>query len=233
MGRGSSKSGGGGGAVTQVMSQQGVMIDLSDNPLTYGSNDPTMSKAQRATVEAFEAKRVKQKIEYAMLVDSDGNSTVPYSAGDIKGKSGSVMISPQFWQGAEVLTHNHPRAGKNDSGTLGGTFSEADLRQFSVHSQCKTIRATAAEGTYSMSKKSNFNQSGFDAYVKKCSKAREKQCKAVRTQVQNDYSAKKINASTAKTIFTNAFNAMLVGLHNDFLAGQGAYGYTYTLEKTN
>ncbi len=231
MGRGSSKSGGGGGAVTSVVSQQGVAIDLTQTPLIYGPKDTSLSKAQRTAIEAFEAKRVTRDVEYAMLLDANGNSTIPYSAGDIKGKTGHVNINQQFWRGAEILSHNHPR-GKKEPGVLGGTFSDADLFQFSAHRQLRTIRATAAEGTYSMTKGASFNRSGFDNYVGNASKTHYGAYKKAERQLKADYKAGKISHGQYSQANDNAFNKFLINLHNDFLAGQKTYGYTYTLEKT-
>ena len=228
MGRGSSKTGGGGVALSAV-SQGGTVIDLTEMPLVYGKKDTAMNKAQRATIEAFEAKRVVRQTEYAMLVDAQGNSTIPYSAGDIKGTSSHVNINSQFWNNAEVLSHNHPR--KAADAVLGGTFSDADLTQFSSHKNCKTIRAAAAEGTYSMSKTANFNKAGFDSYVTNSSKQHYGTYKRAAGKLGSDYKAGKISYGTYSQGNDKAFNQMLVSLHNDLLAGQKKYGYTYTLEK--
>ena len=232
MGRGSSKAGGGGGkTVTSVVAQSGATIDLTSIPLTYGKKDPTMSKAQRKTIEAFEAKRVDRAVEYVMIVDAQGNSTIPYSAGDIKGRSGSCNVNPAFFNGGEVLSHNHPRAGKNEKELLGGTFSEADLSTFAKHGSMKTIRATAAEGTYSMSKGAGFDAKGFAAFAKQTDATHYKAYKNTANQLASDFNSGKITYSAYTKGNNKAFNKMLVDLHNAYLNGQKTYDYTYTLEK--
>ena len=49
----------------------------------------------------------------------------------------------------------------------------------------------------------------------------------------NEWLKGKITATEYNTRNKNAFNKMLIALHNDLLAGQSQYGYSYTLEDKN
>ena len=230
MGRGSSKSGGGGGMLTSAPSQSGIPVNLKDFPLATGPKDSTLSDAQRSTIEAFEAKRVGAPIEYVMILDSQGNTTIPYSAGDVRGKKGSCGVDPKFFVGGEILSHNHPRADAGEVGVLGGTFSGADLDIFTNHGGLKTIRATAAEGTYSLSKGSGFNASAFSSYIKSAYASADKVYKSTVDQLSADFKAGKITQQQYSRGNKRAFNKSLVDMHNALLAGQKTHNYSYTLE---
>lgn len=226
MGRGSSKSTGGGGkSVTSVTTQDGTVLNLSKTPLVYGSNDPYVTGAQRSGTEAQEQKRLTAKIEYGVMYDKNGNVVQQ----EFKGGKGSVGVPHTVINTpGGVFTHNHPR-GKGEEGQLGGTFSSADLRTFE-NNRFMTIRASAAEGTYSLSKTLNFNKQGFTNYVKSVqSQAKAKQ-KAANNQLGNDWGSGKINYKQYLQARTNVFNTFLIDVHNGLLAGQKQYGYSYTLE---
>ena len=231
MGKGSSgagnRSGGGKGkAVTSITTQGGVTLDLSSTPLIYGDRDASVSDAQRARLEAQEAKHLKSKIEYGYMVGPDGK---PYGA-EIRGGSGSVRTPFDWWTHADaVFTHNHPR-GKGEENMLGGTFSEADAKSWALK-RIRTIRASAAEGTYSMSKEKNFDALGFTEYYARIqSAARAKELAAKRAL--GSYTTK-MSWPEFKRAQDNCFNVFLVECHNGLLAGQKQYGYTYTLEGRN
>ena len=228
MGRGSSKAGGAVGfSATQVVVQSGHTIDLQ-KPLVYGQKDSTLTPQARQTIEAFEKRRVTNKIEYAICVDDNGKAV---NGADIKGGRGSVYVSPNYFTkyGATAMSHNHPR-GKGEEGLLGGTFSTGDLSFFCKYNHT-TMRATAAEGTYSMSKKSSFNAKAFSSYYKSCDKKNKSVFNQKKRQIQNDLNNGKIGYRQAVRRTRAAFNTYLIDSHNDLLAGQNKYGYTYTLEK--
>lgn len=214
--------------VTSVVTQSGQTVDLTDTPLIYGDNDPTISGALRNAVESQEKKRLSAKIEYAIVYDSGGNALISEAKG---GKSG-VRISVIALNRGEVMTHNHPR-GKGEEGVLGGTFSYADLNTFASRN-FRTIRASAAEGTYSMTKTSGFDPAAFKKFAKGVSDKHDTIYRDAMTKLNSEAGAKIRRGEMAWTDYKaqadKLFNAMLVGCHNDMLAGQKQYGYTYTLE---
>ena len=226
MGRGSSKTSGGGGiTVTSVVTQGGVTLDLTNTPLVYGAKDSMVTGAERQTLEGQENKRLTAKIEYGLMVDGNGNVIDQ----EYRGGKGSVSIPYRVnnTPGA-TLTHNHPR-GSGEEGCLGGTFSSADLKNFENY-RYKTIRASAAEGTYSLSKTTKFDRTGFTNHAISVNKAAKAKKNAGYKQVENDYYSGKINYSQYKTGRTRVFNEFLIDIHNGLLAGQKQYGYVYTLE---
>jgi hypothetical protein len=199
------------------------MADLKGIPLIYGANDAAVSGNLRKTLEAQEKKRAKNQTEYALVTDANGNVI----GTERHGGKGSVTLQGSQITYGKVFTHNHPRSGK-ETGYLGGTFSDTDLRVFSK-TNFTTMRASAAEGTYSMTKTANFNKSGFDSYVRSITKQRQSEYTSSvnKLMAQNNGSMSYGQYRAAKT---KAFNAWMVSFHNDLLAGQTKYGYTYTLE---
>jgi len=160
MGRGRSKSGGvtkASAGVTSVTVQSGQTVDL-EKPLVYGDNDKAIAGNLRASLEAQETKRLKAKTEYGCCYDENGNLIGrEYHEG-----RGSVAVPSSVMSDAKVFTHNHPR-GKGEETSLGGTFSTADINLFAARHQT-TNRASAAEGTYSITKGNNFNGQGLVRY---------------------------------------------------------------------
>lgn len=222
-GRGSSYSRSAGIAVSAV-GADGTNIDLSGSPLHYGAADPNLTGKARATVEEFENKRWKNKIEYSRFVDANGNVIE-----DNKGGKGSVKASLQARMAAAAMTHNHPRSGA-EAGLLGGTFSTADLNNFARFSQT-TYRATAAEGTYSISKLKGFDKSGFSQYVAAENGKNRAAYKSTMAALKSAYQSGSMKYSDCVTASHKAFNTYLVAEHNSLRAGQKLYGYHYTLER--
>lgn len=198
-----------------------------------------MSTAERTAVDAFENKRFKNKIEYGTLIAINGRVLI-----EKKGSSGSVSMPSGYYKLASVMSHNHPR-GKGEEGLIGGTFSEADISTLN-YDRLYTIRATAAEGTYSMTKGVSFDSAGLQAYYRKVDNSLNKAFTQsvmdavnaytkLRTEHANggNVSAKAVQDAYQhyKDTETREFNRYLVGLHNALLAGQKKYGYTYTLER--
>lgn len=205
--------------------QSGRTIQL-EKPLVYGDKDAAITGDLRTALEAQEEKRLKAKVEYGACYDDDGNLV----GSEAKGGRGSVRIYSQLSPSATTMTHNHPR-GKNEEDNLGGTFSEADCRGFARFPQQRTMRASAAEGTYSMTKGPNFNGTGFLSFVRsaeaKATKAHADREKALRS----DLSTGKISFATYLSSHDSSFNTFLIDMHNAYLEGQSTYGYTYTLER--
>ena len=148
MGRGSSKV-----TKANTLNFDGDVVELDGEPLKYGEKDytPRGFTGESAAVEAFENKRYKSKVEYATVIDEDGNVLE-----ETRGGKGSVRTSGLAMMDGKTLSHVHPR----EKGELGGTFSEADLRNWAAFDNMRTYRATCKEGTYSISK-----QAGFKRYM--------------------------------------------------------------------
>lgn len=209
-----------------VTGSDGAEIDLSDSPLAYGDNDPYLTGAVRKATEEFENRRYKNKIEFARLVDEYGNVIE-----ENKGGHGSVRSTVGAYKRAKSFTHNHPRSGPYEKGVLGGTFSNTDLDNF-VHYNPTTFRATAAEGTYSISKTAKFNGSGFKQYYTKAfTQSRSAYVKAMNNLKDSYYSGKISSYQAYSSASHKEFNKYLVSLHNTLRAGQKLYGYNYTLER--
>lgn len=227
---GSCNSGGKGGGTTkgrgrtakgELTLPDGSKIEF-DGDLRYGGKDPTLTADARKSIEAWEAKRRKAKIEYAYSVNEDGTPV----GKECRGGKGSVS-SPMSYKGpGTTFSHNHPRG----DGMLGGTFSTADLRNFANNSG-KTSRATAKEGTYSISKTGRFNADGFKRFVATTHGKIRGDYDSVHTKLAKDYRSGRIDYNGYLTQNAKAFNTMLVNLHAAFSKGQKTYGYTYTLEE--
>lgn len=227
MGRGSSKisRGGGGGGVTQVITSNGDIIDLSGMPLIYNDDDPGVAGDARSVIEAWENRRVKNKVEFNMSVDQNGEQI----GKEVRGGKGSVRVPVSQLQEGAIHTHIHPREERD---ILGGTFSDADLRNFADYG-VSTYRAKAKEGAYSISKTNGFNRDGFKSYVNslhsKENATLSSSMKDFRERVRRDSS---YTYNQYSTDCANAFNRYLVAVHNGLLSGQKQYGYSYTLERS-
>ena len=114
---------------------------------------------------------------------------------------------------------------------LGGTFSEADMRNFS-RAPCKTVRAKAKEGAYSISKTDKFDAVGFRGFVDGANRQFNSTYRAKADSLAKDYRNGKISYDAYAKGNAKAFNTALVELHNVYLSGQKQYGYKYTLEKS-
>ena len=222
-GRGSSSSGSGGGSANgELVLPDGSKIEF-EGELKYGGNDPNFTGKQRQIITDWEKKRGEAKIEYGYAVDADGNPI----GKEIRGGKGSVKMPYSYTQGdGNAWSHVHPRG----DGTLGGTFSDADLRIFAF-GKSKTARATAKEGTYSISKGKNFDSAGFRSHTRAASAKFTSEYRAKETALRRDYNNGKISYNDYLKGNAKAFNTGLVALHNDISAGQKQYGYTYTLER--
>ena len=232
MGRGTSKAGKGSSAskttisgVTSVTIGD-ITIDLSDTPLVYGDNDSGVSGNARAAVEAWEEKRGKNKIEYNISFDQNGNAV----GDEVRGGKTSVKVPISGLQAGMIHTHIHPRGGEDEKGLLGGTFSDKDLRNFAGF-PLSTYRAKAGEGTYSITKGSNFDKQGFKAYVSDTYSKHDAVLSSAMKQVRENFKNSGYNWDQYNKDFNKAFNTFLVAVHNDLLAGQKKYGYNYTLER--
>ena len=225
MGRGASKAGG-----TKIAAPKGVttvtagndVIDLSETPLVYGSNDPNVTGNARKAIEDWEEKRVKNKIEFNYSVDQDGNPLHK----EVRGGRGSVRVPRAGLQDGAIHSHIHPR----EEGILGGTFSDGDMYNFADYG-VSTYRAKAKEGAYSISKTKDFDKPGFKSYIKDINSKYDKEVKSkinvINEKMRTD---KNYHYDQYSKDFNKIVNGGLVALHNDMIAGQKKYGYSYTLE---
>ena len=225
-GRGSSNPQGGGDGfdrkgVTKLQDGSET-IDLSDSPLRYGKNDKALDGARRAAVELFEGRYVGAKVENGATFDANGMITEQR-----RGGKGSVKTSVSKYNAADTFSHNHPRA----QGILGGTFSEADLSNFSVF-DVTTARAAAKEGTYSISKHwGKFDSTGFQQYYKSEYARITKEYNSTFRSLNKRMTSNQMAYDAYSREFTKTINKQLVELHNVLISGQKKYGYSYTLER--
>ena len=219
--RGGKRGAGGSSYKGKITLSNGESIEF-DGELRYGKDDASLTGFYRTTIESWESKRGKNKIEYAYALDDEG---IPM--GEIRGGKGSVRVPPWYHDGRDsIFTHNHPR----EQGYLGGTFSDADLYNFAT-GRNKTFRARAKEGTYSISRKSNFKQNEFKKYVKEVNDKFDKNYSSKMRKLQAEVRAGNLNRENFHKEAGKAFNTSLIELHNDYQAGQKKYGYDYTLER--
>lgn len=225
-GRGASSGGAGGagpnGSNGVFNLPDGSQIEY-DGDLVFGEKDANIPAAARKQIESWEEKRVKMKVEYAYAVDENGNPI----GKEVRGGKGSVR-TPYAYHGTPngTFTHIHPR----EDGVLGGTFSGADLNNF-TNGKGRTTRAAAKEGTYSISKNANFDAAGFRRFVAENEANANKKYKATAKEIRRQYTDGKISFEQYDKGSAKAFNTLLVDLHNGLRSGQKQYGYTYTLEQ--
>lgn len=224
-GRGSSSSSGGDGferkGATSVADGDMGKVDLSGSPLRYGKLDKALDGERRAAVEKFESRYRNAKVENGATFDENGNITEQR-----RGGKGSVKTSIDKYNAAQTFSHNHPR----EEGVIGGTFSEADLSNFSTYN-VRTVRATAKEGTYSISKGRNFDSKGFREYYRKEYARVVKESNSTLRGLNQRIRSKDISYDKYVKEFKAELNKQLVGLHNALIKGQKSYGYSYTLER--
>ena len=222
MAKGASGGRRGGVAKGELTLPDGTKIEF-DGELRYGGKDAAVPDAVREKLDAWETNRYKNKIEYAMAWNEDGEELGKES----RGGNGSVK-SPYSYHSTpnSIFSHNHPRG----EGMLGGTFSDDDLRNF-ANGNNKTMRATAKEGTYSISRGKNFDADGFKQHVSKSHNDFVKAGRTSKDKIQSDYNDGKITYEQATLKLAKDFNSRLVSLHQSYLDGQKKYGYKYTLEK--
>lgn len=220
-GKGGIGGSGGGSAQGELVLPSGSKIEF-EGELKFGKKDTTLTKEARKAIEAWEEKRVKNKVEYAYSVMEDGTPVGP----EVRGSKGSVSSPMSYKQEGATFTHIHPR----EDGMLGGTFSEADMRNFSRH-PCKTYRARAKEGAYTISKTDSFDAVGFRGFIDGANRQFESTYRAKVKSLSADYRSGKISYNDYAKGNAKAFNTALVELHNIYSSGQKQYGYKYTLEK--
>lgn len=218
------RSGSSGGSSTRVYDKNGAYIDLSESPLKYGQKDDTLKGVARAAIEAFENdnNKTRASVEYSRVVDKNGNIV----SEDV-GEEGNVDMRIRTGEKGQTGSHTHPKK----IGYLGGTFSNEDIENFTTQPEYTTLRARAKEGTYSISKKENFDAKGLMEYKL----SERKRLYEQRVKNENELLAKRerkeISVKELKEGIVKEYNKFLVNVHNSLLAGQKKYGYSYTLER--
>lgn len=212
------KNGNGGYRTKSVTGRDGNKIDLSDSPLEYGQKDPNVTGKTRDLIEAFEKERIKNKSEYARVVDKDGTFADAKGSGD--------YIKVPYTDG--VSSHTHPRAGLPN--LLGGTFSTKDISTL-WKEKMQTMRAAAFEGTYSITKQKGFNGEGLLDHYESAVKRNEERLNSESKALRSMYKAGKITAREMTERHNKLLNAFAVANHNALLSGQKKYKYFYTLER--
>ena len=225
-GRGGSGGGGSGrgrgrGLMREVVSYTGDTIDLSEFPLSYDNPDPAVKGDVRSKIQEFEGKRLRAKVEYGTVIGSDAEPL-----GETRGGRGSVKIPISWLNSGQVFSHNHPRQGAE----LGGTFSLADLQGFST-TNVSTYRATAAEGTYSITKGKNFDGARALAYFNRVDSECRSRYEAAMKAVNASFLRGELTQKQYDERYSKEFNRYLVDSHNQLRAGSKTYGYDYRLEK--
>lgn len=108
----------------------------------------------RTTLVGFEDRKHGLGHEEMLMVDQEGFARGYFSGG---GGSVSFRIPKHVNPKSLSITHNHPLG---DGRSTGGTFSAADMSVLAKYG-FREIRATAAEGTYSLRPTGRANSAGF------------------------------------------------------------------------
>ena len=117
---------------------------------------------------------------------------------------------------------------------IGGTFSEADINGFAntmLFPNYKTMRAAAKEGTYSISRDTNFDGYGLRKYYSGIIKTATSEYNASYNSITKSALAGSLSKEEYIAKANTAFNKFLVDLHNGLINGQKQFGYFYSLER--
>lgn len=228
MGTGSSPGGSKHIAVSSVTVQNGRTLTLS-SPLVYDKKDKALSQQARQAVDVFEQNKKQAAVENVLFTDANGK-TVYTNTGGRNSVSHPAMIEAQ----ATVMTHNHPRPGKYEN-VLGGTFSPEDIDVLGRwYSNVKTIRASAAEGTYSMSIPPTVRHRTMRTMVadyRQYVNSIQGKYAAINNAKYADYMNGLCRYRDYKSQCNHSMNDMLIDLHNWLRNNRKKYGYNYTLEQ--
>lgn len=216
-GRGAGSSSGGGGNISTGTGYGGKGNSLGLAGQTYFEDGNKVSVD--GTLNYWENKSKDLGHEELLMISEDG-----FAAGYFKG--GATAVSFSIPDGVDpsktVLTHNHPYGGK-DGRTIGGSFSDADLKN---HISCgfKETRATSKEGTYS-----------FKAAKGKTpdSKGFLKALSGRRSEVEKKAEAKyrKAQAKGGKAAQKSHIDTYLEECHAWYSKNCSKYGYEYSFTK--
>lgn len=213
-------------SVSSVKVQNGNTITL-EKPLQYGVKDNNIPDPARLFLESWEKSQDQASIEHIILTDDAGN-VIATSAGT--SQNAAVTFTNRQALLITTLSHNHPRQGD----LMGGTFSTDDIKAFTGRGtpNLRTLRATASEGTYSISKGANFNNTAFrNGIIRELDKVKTNYNHAKSKAFKNYLnSAGKMTWAQFQAKEQELFNGYLVRSHNVLIDNQSKYDYTYTLE---
>ena len=195
---------------------------LSEYPLVYGDDDPTLSDTVRRAVTAFES-RYYRRPEICLIVDKNGKA-IDF----IRGGETQADIPEESLQKAAVFTHTHART-EGEGLVIGGTFSIADLNAW-ADTNCRTFRAAAAEGTYSISKMPGFSKAA-KVYFAEADRECNRHWRAKQDEINRIYRSGKISKEQYRHDSAKAENQLYAEFHNKIIEGAKKYGYVYRLEK--
>ena len=125
----------------------------SGNPYSGG----IVTSAQQKTLKQVAKRTANLKNEQFRIIDESGNVVLEKHGGKAE-VAATVGENRQYGEGS-VAIHNHP----GGNGEYGGTFSDADLRQFAYGA--RAIQVSAPEGTYTLVNKNFNNKKRYDGWI--------------------------------------------------------------------
>lgn len=159
--------------------------------------------------------------EQMFIMDDDG-----YIVSATDGEKGAVAYTLKALQASRgnVVTHNHPRKGRGESGLDGGTFSVADINTLELG--MKELRAVGNEGTYSMKATRNADPVGLYKALQRDKPTIVRQQKEVAGRVEKSYEQGRFK--TKHEAKATSFNQQLGVVHRWFERNSERYGYHYS-----
>lgn len=162
------------------------------------------------TLRELEQKKQELKKEQLQILDDYGYVTTAY-----QGTAHSVSVDEYGLKQmrGQIVTHNHPS-------DYGGTFSDVDIN--SLKSGMRELRASAAEGTYSLRASQKADpQSFYKAMVRSGPKLQEEMRKISKENAQKKYPSYKAYVKDNR-------RTQLAVLHDWYAKNAPNHGYTYT-----
>lgn len=149
-----------------------------------------------------------------------------YIVSAVDGGKGSVAYTKKAFEISKgnVVTHNHPRKGRGESGVDGGTFSVADIQSLQVG--MKELRAVGSEGTYSMKATGQADPKGLHEALVKDKSILVRAQQEVAGQVELAYEHGRYQ--TKHDAKVDSVNRQMQVIHHWYENHAGKYGYSYS-----
>lgn len=228
MGRGNGGTRATRGGVTQpAPGTQEAPKKATYEPPTAGEyirvTDRGMTPAQREKILPFENRRSNNKIEYAMVVDKDGNVLFEKKGGS---RSVSVPITSRAIDG--VLTHNHPMTESVASGSrfyaaIGSPFSRQDV-EGAIYQNLAEVRARTPNYVFSMRRRGNSWGISRQAFSSEYQRLYRDRLTAAREYYRAQDLTPKEKAERLGRVNVNLYHTMMKELAKK-------YGFIYTRTK--